>query len=300
MWKNNWNWLFLVSLFLPGCAVTTPISITTPVLPTNASTLSLSATITKTPLPVRTKEPTETITHDLTPTVTPVPTLSPLPTLPDYESAIKIEQLLLNNGDCRLPCFWGITPGKTSVAELYQFTNQFFPGIGFMEKSDKSYTLYYAHEESGDTTFTVEFFEEESIIKGIGIKLDTARLSFPLTRLLTEYNMPDKVLIGPVDSSYDMFVLYQDQRIVGQYHLFSEENGNYLCYDPKYVVGIVTWAKDKRWLDYVNQLFGFNTDEVSESSLKPLDQVTVYDMPTFYKQFSTRNRTICMKTLTNP
>lgn len=185
------------------------------------------------------------------------------------------------------------------MSELYQFTNQFFPMIGLMEKNDKSYTFYYAHKESGDTSFTVEFFEEESIIKGIGIKLDTARLSFPLTRLLSEYGKPDHVLIGPDEPGYQMFVLYEQQRIVGQYHLFT--NNEYLCYDLIAVTGIVTWAKGKHWLDYVNQLFGKFTDQVLESSLKPLDQMTVYDLDTFYEQFSTRNRPICMKTLTlNP
>lgn len=212
--------------------------------------------------------------------------------------------MLINNGGCRLPCFWGITPGKTTVGEFLQFVNQFPEESQWMEHETGFYTFYYKPPLDVDYAFSVKFFDDSNLISGIAVEHETAYLSFPLTRLLTEYGMPDTVLIGLIKSpgdeqNYQMIVLYEKERIVGQY--FLNPNNGYICYDPKKVTGIITWAEGKHWQDYANQLFGKFTDQVLESSLKPLDQMTVYDLDTFYEQFSTRNRPICMKTLTlNP
>ncbi|MBN8657276.1 MAG: hypothetical protein J0M11_16210 [Anaerolineae bacterium] len=60
--------------------------------------------------------PAQTGTPAITPTAThtPTATITPLPTLliDDQESYVK--EFLEGNTDCRLPCWWGITPGKTS------------------------------------------------------------------------------------------------------------------------------------------------------------------------------------------
>jgi hypothetical protein len=47
-----------------------------------------------------------------TPTVPPSPTLVPTLTA-DQEQALVLD-LLQNNAGCRLPCWWGFTPGKTT------------------------------------------------------------------------------------------------------------------------------------------------------------------------------------------
>jgi len=51
-----------------------------------------------------------------TPTVEPTMTL--VPALPAKEAEIKLTEMLSNNGNCRLPCFWGFTPGKTKIGTV--------------------------------------------------------------------------------------------------------------------------------------------------------------------------------------
>src|SRR6185436_4057409 len=57
------------------------------------------------------------------PTMTPTLTLNPtntstiVPTLPAEGAWTKLLELLANNGGCRLPCLWGITPGKSTYKE---------------------------------------------------------------------------------------------------------------------------------------------------------------------------------------
>jgi hypothetical protein len=50
-----------------------------------------------------------------TPTPSSIPTT--VPTLPVEDARKRLLDLLASNGDCRLPCLWGITPGKSSYLE---------------------------------------------------------------------------------------------------------------------------------------------------------------------------------------
>jgi hypothetical protein len=50
-------------------------------------------------------------------TVIPSPFFTPLPTLLVDEQESYIKEFLEANMDCQLPCWWGITPGKTSWQE---------------------------------------------------------------------------------------------------------------------------------------------------------------------------------------
>jgi hypothetical protein len=60
-------------------------------------------TLTLTPLPTHTPSPS--------------PTPTAYPTLPVEQARARLLELLATNGNCRLPCLWGITPGKTTFEE---------------------------------------------------------------------------------------------------------------------------------------------------------------------------------------
>ena len=278
-------------LALTGCGSGVSATSAVPIAPAPAQTHLPFSTPTEQPLP--TNSPVALITATTTPPATPEPTLPPLPT--SANSALQIWRLLANNGGCRLPCFWGITPGKTTTAGFLQFMSQFPNESEWMGRSRGMFRVYYIPPlRNTDTTLTVEFFEQNSMIEAVVIDGYTVPLSFPLTRLLQEYGMPDQVLFGG-----NMYVLYEQQRIVAEYELSIQDN--YLCYDPQRVAGIVTWAEGRDWMSAVNRFLDVLGPKVSVSSLKPIDQVTEYDLASFYKKFSAANRSICMKTLTpNP
>jgi hypothetical protein len=48
-----------------------------------------------------------------------VPTEILLPTLSPTQITDEVLELYNENGSCELPCWWGITPGKTSIQEVY-------------------------------------------------------------------------------------------------------------------------------------------------------------------------------------
>ncbi len=75
-----------------------------------------------TPLVASTITPTQrasTVTPTVTRTLSPPHLLqwTPGAKLPPDEVEKKIMSLYSNNGGCELPCWWGITPGKTTGAE---------------------------------------------------------------------------------------------------------------------------------------------------------------------------------------
>jgi hypothetical protein len=72
-----------------------------------------------------------------TPTPGIYPTMTFVPTLPVAEAETKLIEILSNNGNCRLPCFWGLTPGKTKVetyaSSLYIYHALFDPTGGWAD-----------------------------------------------------------------------------------------------------------------------------------------------------------------------
>jgi hypothetical protein len=67
-------------------------------------------------VPTHTALPTLTVTSTITPTLTASPTLvdaTPVNTLTLEQQKSFVTEFLSDNGDCRLPCWWNITPSQT-------------------------------------------------------------------------------------------------------------------------------------------------------------------------------------------
>jgi hypothetical protein len=87
-----------------------------PATPLSAPTLEESAT------PFRSSTSrAATALPTLQHTSTIPPTMTLMPTLPAVEAEAKVLELLRDNGGCRLPCFWGFTPGQTSMQTFDSF-----------------------------------------------------------------------------------------------------------------------------------------------------------------------------------
>jgi hypothetical protein len=71
----------------------------------------------KTPSSITNVSPTRTIKPILTATPSPISTQTAIPTLDEEQAQDRLLELLTNNGDCRLPCLWGIMPGLSSYQE---------------------------------------------------------------------------------------------------------------------------------------------------------------------------------------
>ncbi|MAT43960.1 MAG: hypothetical protein CL609_16620, partial [Anaerolineaceae bacterium] len=119
--------LLFISMVLSGClnknlkleSVPTFVGTTEIVVGETKSvqspTLALTPTRQETTFPTLIKNVSETPTPTSTITATWVP-----PTLNDY----SIQTLIDTNGNCELPCWWGLVPGKTTKEQVMSFFDQ--------------------------------------------------------------------------------------------------------------------------------------------------------------------------------
>lgn len=103
---SQWFGLLLFVTVFVSCTQSTESTITSSA---TTSVLLASAFATETMPP--------TVTLTATGTSTPAFTPTTIPTLPSEDARKRLLELLATNVDCRLPCLWGITPGKSTNQE---------------------------------------------------------------------------------------------------------------------------------------------------------------------------------------
>ncbi len=122
---------FMVLFLIAGCEVSDQGQLTTVsetvILEKSTTPLSSTATPTNTPQVEFTSTPTN---PPVTAVPTPSPSWTPLPTLTMDDAQRMVKELLETNAGCRLPCWWGITPGKTSWGEANHFLTPVAQYIG--------------------------------------------------------------------------------------------------------------------------------------------------------------------------
>lgn len=82
-------------------------------------------------------EPAEIVITATPATAAPVALTPPLlPVLSAEDASAEVRQLLQGDPECRFPCFWGLEPGKTSIADTTAFLDK-FENIGSLNISEK-------------------------------------------------------------------------------------------------------------------------------------------------------------------
>lgn len=195
-------------------------------IPTNVSTTS--------EIPIRISTPTEIqTTKVVTSTLSVLPAPSPAPITPTPQTTLSVEDartflyyLLEDNGNCELPCLWGITP-----REMDDSINGFLEKFGDFDIPNTYYSERVSHEHSGGMIFVLwenmlksylyfSFYEDEEGIGTLGLyseaqievmeneELKTlASFENPyyqrimnyylLPTILTKYGVPSQILIYP-------------------------------------------------------------------------------------------------------
>ena len=185
----------------------------------------------------RTQEPTATIP-------VPTPTIHPTETDPRTRTL----RLLSNNGNCRLPCIWGLTPGSTSTAERQKIL------APYEKLSDTDISLFKSDETENPGYFgfgvsknkirvsvSLHYYETNNhieILSLLAIPQHDAKYVYgnadylelieyyTLPNLLSTYGLPSEVLIlaFPYDifskADYEVFsivVIYSDLGIMAEY-----------------------------------------------------------------------------------
>lgn len=230
--------LMLVQVLIDGCG--------------NTNNIPRAPSYTITPALVHSVRPELTLTPI---TATPTPSLTPtaIPTLSVDQARKKMLDLLANNGGCRLPCLWGITPGKSTYQEAQTVLaplSSISDLTGFGAKGGSIDPLYAEDDLMLITNvgFNVDTHADDQIVSRIGFqarefkkgkpsnvlavetlfnsKTFGARLHlYMLSQVLSEQGIPTAVLIstngganlGNNVPGFYILLFYPDQGILVSY-----------------------------------------------------------------------------------
>lgn len=146
---------------------------------------------------------------------------------------ISIDDLIKTNGDCRLPCFWGIEPGVTKWAEAISLFNQL--GIrGVTGTSPRDINYFTANVEASNVTILLNLYQKDDVVgailltitnKSSLIGLHTDIEQYSIHKTFQDLGMPTDILLkfdfapeGPSDiSSYGFWVIYDNYGLQEDY-----------------------------------------------------------------------------------
>jgi hypothetical protein len=224
----QWFSLFLLVMIVTGCMQSTETSRSTSPIAT-ASTASATETV----QPTLTSTATDTSTPSSTPTV--------VPTLSVADARQRLLDLLATNGDCRLPCLWGITPGKSSNQEARNILmplssisapeTTYFDPAGLRGVLLGTISPFYAEDEQRLNIWAAYLYDEDGVVSSIGFRVQEEKMvtdsygnlygepifDFPhfakhveyysLSHVLSEQGLPSSVFIQAAGLSFSYPVI---------------------------------------------------------------------------------------------
>lgn len=275
--------------------------------------------------------PSPLSTTDITPTtLTASPTIAPaLTTSTPYFSTYltrvaqqdrdRINELLTTNAGCVLPCWWGITPGLTTLTEADRLMRE-LGAFGSVLKAqqwrlpDGSVT----HEVGFDLvdpreSISIQFGVQNNIIQSLLIKVyevgepldfrywDT----YSLTHIFEKYGKPDRIwlkntpfVIEPPASDitlYGLFVFYDDLKILIVYPGITKiEDPMLICpnLEERQIDGMELYLVNASQEVALEEYAGFILDR--QEYMLPIEEASGLSVPKFYEFFLSGNR--CFET----
>ena len=214
---------------------------------TNSITTAPSAWVSATATVTHISAITQTLQPALTlpPGDTPSPTIQ-ISALPEATAQAQVENLLKTNANCRLPCWWGITPGLSNLTAASQILD---PLGGASKKTPVGWEYLFSDRENG--IFISQYLIlDDDIVEMIEILFGgTSVLS--LSDILAEYGPPTEIYIRTFSNQvqgitpFYLILFYADQGIVARF-----ENNNasltdttvQMCFHQEPVWGMVLWS----------------------------------------------------------
>jgi hypothetical protein len=178
---------------LAACTAPRPWSTIAPVEPTAAR----ESTPTLPHLPS-----TEHIDGSQTPGPSGLNILTPVPTLSSEDAKTVVRELLETNGGCRLPCWWGLTPGRTTWEEALRFLAPIAVSLAASEAPAlHDHVLVAARfpvgEDLGDEAILIRFLVSDGVIRVIWASPQRAA-GYQVQSALQTYGAPANLLVRTI------------------------------------------------------------------------------------------------------
>lgn len=253
--------------------------------------------------------PTEvspTVTISSSPTQLPSQVFhTPLPTLTNDRAKELVRELLENNAGCRLPCWWGITPGKTTWVDARHFLESFALYIG--ETGGVRIPL---PDPYSDATYLEHgYFINNGIVEYIHIFNFNLAPNYYLPKFLELYGQPDEIYVRTFAKAemgiqnYTVDLFYQNLGILIEYSTgepLKDIDGklqNCLIKDMDSPF-MFLWSPEELGLTFQDAKQKFlDTSNLPEP--RPLLEATGMVVKTFYETFKNPDTNACLETPIN-
>ena len=249
---------------------------------------------------------TSTNTPVITATETYLSTLSPLGTQQ------KIKELMLSNGDCSLPCWWGIVPGETSwiIAQhkLSEFTQQ--SSIYPLQQRIIEHAYSFYDSQTGNITY-ISFYEKNEIVNSIQVsESELTGLYYSIPQIISSFGNPQKIFVltvrEPFGDSVLPFLLILDYPKHGFRFIFdgqglliddtikwcNTEGSSVFPHLGNIAPTLLLWNQDNGYPSFIDS----HTPFPHISNFKHLDEVTNISLEDFYTHFESGQEIICLNT----
>ncbi len=313
--KTNFP-LFLLFLLLASCQVNSDIEMTLGSFTATASPSQRpEATVTNTVLKAMTPTPLPpTITPSLVPT--PSATFTPMPTLTDEQNATVLN-LMESNGDCDLPCWWGIIPGKTSAMEARRFLTDL--GIQFRELKTTqvpgldTIVLFTRFEPHPDVNVDFQYIGmKDDVVERLDLgitrysfghennqeqELELKKIWSPLSpeNIIRKYGTPSRIFVNynPGSSGYNLAFLYKTGIYIAYNGSFAD-NRVKTCPVSDYDTALINHF----FITLVNPDAAYNIEKITDRSLLysgayDLETVTTITKDDFAKEILRLGEDFC-------
>lgn len=234
--------------------------------------------------------------------------MTPEPTLTIDESKMLVRDLLESNGDCRLPCWWGITPGKTTWVEARQLLEKVSL---FMSKPEMTKSFSVDLQVQLPYPYTLQkymehsYYVENGIVEYIDVFNYDLAPNYSLPNLLKSYGQPDEIWIRTFPKAewgiqhFIIDVFYEELGILAEYSTgdpMKEVHGNIQnCLVTEMDSPFFDlWSPETQKLSFQEAKKFIDTRSLPEP--RPLLEATGTDVKTFYETFQNSETDVCLET----
>ena len=255
-----YSYFILIVILLSGCAPSSPT-----IVPILTETPFLSPT---TLSPLSTKTPV------------PIATLTPPATLNFNEAANSMATLLKESIDCQAPCFWGITPGQSTLGEAQNIFTRFRL---LMENTTKvgDFEFYDVdHNFSNNLSISILLIAQNDLVKGLTVDIspETQKVgrqkewsAYSPETLINQYGVPSKINFDVdrgMSPGYGIAMFFDAVDLIAYYRSDSLGAGLRVCPLLDHV-------------DYIRLWMGENPRHPPANDRIPLDEATSLTMEEF-------------------
>jgi hypothetical protein len=175
--------------------------------------------------------PTAFQVHQPSPSFSPEETSIPKTYYLSVESQEQLRELLYTNGGCDLPCFAGITPGKTNwdlAKALLSAINKFGSGLNYIDGNLPAYSMAMEFIDPKKRTIIsdISLTVGNDVVQRVNVYVETKDSGedlnsywsyYSIRKIINQLGIPDQIFVSinrdiEVDPRYVILILYKDKK----------------------------------------------------------------------------------------